>query len=109
MLLGELVVMLSDELPEGFPYPAFRHSFHLQQQAFLQIPGTYASGVKPLQGIEHFFYFVGLHVHVLVDGQLVADAFNAFPEQAIVVKRAYQVFHDGLLLLGQVQHAYLFF
>ena len=57
--------------------------------------------------MEHVFQLLLRYVHVVIDGKLIADAVQVFAQQAIVIERTDEVFHDFLLLVGKVLHVHL--
>ena len=80
---------------------------NLQQQALLQRTSADASRVEGLQFLEHLLDGFLAEVHVLMDVEVVADAVEALAQISIAIERTDEVFHDELLLLGELQLTHL--
>ena len=62
-----------------------------------------------MQLLQHGFNLLGRHVDVVIDGQLVAQHAQIFAQEAVVVQTADEVFHHGVLLIAEGEHAHLLF
>ena len=105
--MREVLEMVFDDSLHQFAHLAFRLPLDLQQQTFLQVSGTDAGRIKGLEKFKELFYLSRRHVDAVIDSQFVRDVVEALSQQSVTVERPDQVFHDRLLLFGELQLAHL--
>ena len=106
--LEEIVVTFVNDVIEQHVDGVTFLAFHLQEQAFLEIAGTYAGRVKVLQHIEHILDFPFAGIYVVIDGEFVFNGIERLAEQTVFIERTNQVFKYIALLVGKFEFAYLF-
>ena len=107
-IVGEDGADAAVQLPVTIPLAVFRFPVHLQQQAFLQRPGSDTGGVEVLQYLQDLLQFADGSVYAMVDSQLVADAAEVLPQESVIVQTADKIFQDVPLPAGKFSLAHLF-
>ena len=109
MLAGKFFEIVVDHTGHQTLQPRCGSALYLQYQALLKRARTDACGIEGLQKQQHVFYLLDRRVDVMIDGQLLTDGIERFPEQSVIVERADKILHDVAIPLTEVEFAHLFF
>ena len=114
MLPGKFFITISDDAFFDIQYRSRIHPFFLlpadlYQQTFLKVTCSDTCRIEILQDAECFFQLLFRRFYTGINSQFITDTFQRFAEQAVIVQRADQVFHQFMLVFCQIAFTKLFF